>query len=528
MAGTALGSSPAQAVSVSYADAVKLAAVLKVDGDHEAVEDFRYFWFISREPKLLIQAKVSFQLHLNFLSKNSLIQTVNDGKNGIVEIHPHLWRVDTDKFIWPKAALENARFIEVFFHRQRKAEEDTRVEGIHWPGGFDFTQKKNFKRGTYNDVRKKGETFPIPGEWLPPIETEGLRQLLYTESPVFCAEWFQVQTSRTLSLRNKLTGLNYPDILGFKDRDGFFRLARFRQADSEELETEIRAAQDRSGVSNTGRQLVRHEGGTGAVWVALDTEDPAEAGIAIENLESGTFNHNVEEYYLPLPNKLPAFGLFNKAGVLQTKAPGDNVGLGDKSDINRSNDIRIHEGTINCFGCHGSKVLKDIDDHVRNTQDGPLALALARKKKIDKARFERLQKQYFSDLEGAINDDREQYFRAIRKATRTPWTPNGLTPGQAVKVYTDTYYRYAADDVTVDDAARELGVEKQFFIDAIRWQASLKPEKKIQDVGLVQRLAPFARPKPRALIRQTWEDTYPVAQLILAKYAANKAAKGDK
>ncbi len=482
------------------------------------LSSFRYFWFSTREPKLLVHEKISFQLHLNLLSKNNLPLSV-------VEVHPHLWRVDIDHLKWDRGILEAARFADPFFHRQRIVKVDTTIENIYFPGGTDTIEGKVFKKGKeYRDIRKAGRSMPFVGEWIPGPSWEYLRKTLWSEVPVLNAEWFRVQSSRQLSLRNQQTGLGYADFLGFKNRDDYFKIVRFNQKDSEDLNKEVRSAVEQSGVSPTGRQLVRFGGGpTGYLWVALDTTD-AFKNIAIEQIKRGQFKHQIEEWYAHLPNGLPFLGLFNNEGVRQNNAPADPAGFRDDSPLNESRDGRIHLGTISCLGCHAGAVLRDIDDHIRATKKYPVALGEPIKTKEDKRKFEELQEQYFSDLGEALEDDKRIYLRAFQKATVTPWSPKGLTAQKAVTLYAQTYHAYATHPVTLDTASRELGTSRLFLKEALQWKAGLRPDTDPSNFGLTTRLDTYLDDKSHPLHRLTWEASYADAQDILMAYALQKKA----
>lgn len=470
-----------KAVTIANQDAQQLSKLTDV-------QSIRYFWSYSTNDKF----KVSFQFHLNLLSRyNRIIRPV--------EVTPNLWRVDIDELKWDRATLEAAQFVDIFFHIRKRYKEEQTVK-VYWPGGFDTLKKKSFDKKMYAVKFPVGKDIPLSAPWLPTTEIINLRELLYTEVPILNAEWFLVQSARQLSLANQQTGIGYYDFLGLKNRNDFFKLLRFNQKDAEEIYKEIKAVQEFSKVSPHPRQIVRYNSTSGPVWVALDTNKPLDKGISLNNLDN--FDHQIEEWYGFLYNGLPVTFLSDDKGNRQNNAPADAVGFHDNSPLNESRDGRIHVN-LACIRCHAGSVLRPIDDYIRKIYKPPLALG-----DKDKQAYLKRQAQYFSNLEKWYKRDVADYQEAFTEATVTKEHPKGLTAQQAVEYYIKSYHNYADYPVTIEQAARELGVKQDIFLNKLNFF-----NKVIK--GLDQRLAPFIADRPQPISRNTWEDVYPLAQQLL-------------
>lgn len=485
-----------RAFAAALADARGLAAGLRAQGqDASDVEAYRYFWFATDEPVLLASTKAAFQLHVNFLSRYSIPIRLHT-------VAPDLVRLDIDLPGWDRGTLEAALFVDPFFHQQEVLEKDTTFTFL-WPGGRVSRggpeKGKAFKRQAFEEPLKAGQAAPLHAKWLDPGEVKELRELLHTEVPVLCAEWFLAQSCKQLSARNSdQEGLGYYEFLDLKDRDDFFRLVVFDKKGAERLGKKLKAAQEFSKVSALGRQIDADSSQSGGIWVTLDPVDATGEGVVIRNLEEGTLDHKIEEWYGVLANGLPVTFLSNNEGVRQNNAPADLVGLKDDSILNESRDGRIHVH-LACLRCHAGEVLKPIKDWVRETYDNPLALAHP-----DKKRAAKLQKQYFGDLEDKLQTDRAAYQKAFRRATVTAEFPRGLDAQRACEIYARTYHAYADDPVTLEIAARDLGVPADLLRRQLTW---LVTEVKVLDA----RLAPLVRLGNRRglpIARLTFEDSY--------------------
>ena len=510
-----LGGAAPEAAPPSPGDAVAVAAV---DIDTVPLEDrtyTRYLWVV--DPEETFQRV--FQLHVNLLSREAemirFIKTRNPNDLGITVIKPWLWRIDTRDPRWEPGVWENIRDNDYLFHRRVKLVKDVTFKTF-WPGGTDKKDGKFYKKQSWNDSHKKGTFVSIGAPWLPTAQLNKLREATYSESPIAGAEWLFVQSARQRNLlRRDDSGLGYYDFLQLKNRDDYFKLIGFRVKDSDVFGREMYAAIDKSGVSPQNRLAFRGLALGGAVWGTLDTDQQKERGIAIDNLRPGEFKHNTEEWYGCLPNRLPGTFLSDDKGVAQNVAPGDTHGLHDSSPLNESVDKSLHTN-LACMRCHAGQVLKSFRDDVRKQFQKGQFLVLAATKREVNLEFKRL---YLSDIYKALDADRKAFQAAFTEATTLdPEDPKdkGWTAARAAKEYARAFHRYADDEVTLEVAARELGVRRSVFLAALRHWA--------QPLGLPtlarNSLARFLRKDPLGLSRLTWEDRYAEAQDIVAAYVA--------
>jgi hypothetical protein len=466
----------------------------------------RYLWAVNPGPRL----RAAWKLHLNLLSRYSEMIAPE-------EITPWLWRIDIREPIWDPVTLENAVEVDVFFH-QRYAPEKETVYIKYWPGGKDKSGK-HFDRGPYKEtVRVGGKTF-VTAAWLPLKEMDELRKATCSEAPVLMAEWLFAQSCRQLSLRRSdKEGLGYYDFLQVKDRDTYFKLVGLDVKLSKDFGREFREALDKSGISPQNRQIGRLGSVGGGVWFTLDVAKQKGDGIAIEKLKPGEFKHDAEEWYAPGANGLPKTFLGDDKGVLQAVAPGDKVGLHDRSPANEAKEATL-QSNLGCINCHAKHVLHPFRGSIREQYTaGERVFLGSDSKKLD-LEFRRY---YLSDVYKYLAKDQLEYFEAFRLATVTSDYPLGLSTEQATRYYSRTFFAYSEDPITLDVAARELGVKTEVFLRALR-NYGKPPElggkaSTIINISLARFLNvdKEEKPKPLPLTRLTWENVYHLAQQILA------------
>lgn len=499
-----LSAAPRPAPSTTE-QAVRLAALDAARLPLEQQYTSRYFWIDDVDATHWKSLRAAFKLHINLISRNSEIID-------ITEITPNLWRLDLDDIKLDPAVLENAAKIDPFFHAKVTLKEDTKIAS-YWPGGLDPKLKKEFARGFYGVLHKKGEVVDVAAPGLPLKDINYLRKTLYTEVPILNAQWFLVQSARQINLSNKQTGLGYYDILNLKNRDDFFKLVKFNIKDSKEWYREVRSVVTKSGVSPLNRQIVRFQALGGGIWITLDVNDETGKGNAVRNLEG--FKHQAEEHYAVGPNGLMYTFLCNDKGERQDFAPADGFGFTDDSVLNGSKDGRIHVN-LACIRCHAGDVLKPINDYIRKTfrKGGPLALQTPVKKKQDE-----LRRKYLSNLSAYLIKDRAVYTEAIAEATITKDYPKGMTPKEAAEAYAFVYHAYADRHLTLADAARELGIT------TTKWQNLLLSQTKLLGQADLY-FATWLDDPPGKMSRVSWEESYQVAKaIILGKIPAVEIKK---
>ncbi len=418
-----------------------------------------------------------------------------------------LWRVDISEYNWSRAVLDKASLVSPYFHdRDNLVSVPERIRARPNP-------TRNFMRypkGTRKQMRPvrppamklKGmlarKKIAPPNPDLPVRDITHLMAETQSDAPILHAQWFIYSISRQLSLRNQEDGVGYYDILGIKDRKGFFRLVGLNEKEALEDQREIRAALDDSKLTGKkGRQVFKLDGRYGAVFGTLDTSRPFGKGIAIRSPKRGDYDHDAEEYFGPLNNGLDAQGLFNKDGKNQAVAP-DFVGQ-NKSALNTSLDLRIHVGQ--CLTCHDN-VLKPVNDYFRRT-----FLTRPKRFKTKLARLE-FESQYFSDLDEALDTSIKSYIRKTQLATVTVHTPKGLTLKQAVTLDAQVLFEYSEGSVTPEIAAADLGTTPFMLLLALKLA-----EGTVE--GVDDAFAPFLDDIPKGITRLIWEDSFHRAQFYL-------------
>lgn len=490
------------------ADAVLMAAqdIARVPYSDQPFQ--RYLWVVSPSDSYAR----TWKLHLNLLSRYSEMV-------GFVEIQPWLWRVDVRDPQWDANVWENAAKSDPFFHVRVKLKEDT-VFRRYKPGPSRFRSRASFLQRA-----KAGEQVTLSGPLLPVEAVNALRKATSSESPVLMAEWLFVQSATQRNLRNEDdSGIGYFDWLQVKDRADYFRLISFRIKESQLFGREFQAALEFSRISPQNRQIVRYLSIGGGVWATLDTDKQVNRGVALRNLKrkgKGAFKHNTEEWYGPLSNGLPATFLSDDKGNRQNVAPGDTHGLHDTSPANESNNKAL-QNNLGCMNCHAGQVLQPFRDDIRQQfaavtdpktgKKVPGYLLSGAINKKDEVEFRKL---YLSDIYFWLAEDRRHYHRAFAAATILDLSDpldKGLTAAAAAKAYSRAYYRYAIDPVTLSSSARELGVTRELWLSALRRYAKPLDLPTLADIPLSR----FLAEEPLTISRLTWEDSFPLAQEILA------------
>lgn len=509
---------PGEAAAVALVDLEKIAAADKLLPKDHVVKYgpdapfMRYFW-VSTAAKDRDDFLAAFCVHLNLLSREGVIRWP-------VAIAPDVLRIDVRDYGWDRGKLavwEKTAALDFVFHQKAKLERDAVIDQ-HWPGGASASGKE-FERGVYEQNKKAGDVIDVPAVWLPQNATDGLRKLTYSESPVLMAEWFFVQSARQVSLRNKQEGLGYYDFLGLQTRDDFFSLTGTDPDVAKRVLAHWRAVVTKSGISQQGRQVVALGSHARRVWGTLDTFTQQAKGVPQRNLREGEFSHDAEEWYGFLPNGLWVTFLSNNKGEAAESAP-DKIGP-DDSPLNRGRDHRVH-ANLSCVRCHSADkdMLRPIDDWVRRTfrKGGPLSLT-----DPDKRTAQELESQYLRDLEELIGDDRALYARWVKRATTSAAHPEGLTALAVGKLYAEAWSRYADEDVSLEDAARELGCEPKKLADGIRRHAQA-PNRGATDLVL----SSFIDNPPQKLRRLDWEDSYQLAMTLSLGVAPAELPKDVK
>jgi hypothetical protein len=446
----------------------------------------RYFW-VAGDPKHRDDFLVAFCVHLNLLSVKGKIKWP-------VMIAPDVMRIDVRDYGWDAKerlkAFEKTAEQDYMFHQQAVVKQAGTYQ-VADPVAGKMVDKE----------LKAGDILPSPAVWLDRGHMDYLRETLYTESPVLNAEWFFVQTCRQVSMRNDEEGFGYYDFLQLKTLDDYFALTGTDVKVAAKIARTWRAVVLDSGISEQNRQVIRFGSTAGATWGTLDLFKQKGKGVAERALRDGEFPADATEWFSYLPNGLPVMFLADAKGKAQATAP-DKIGP-DDSALNKSRDHRVHV-MLSCIRCHGKKeMLLDVDDWARRTfrKGGVLTLA-----DPDKKVALELESDYLRDIERLLKKDRADYSDAVREATTSKLNPKGLTVVQFTKLYGEAYNRYTFDKVTVEVAAREMGVAPKAFLDAVK---AFGKSRGISDNALSTFLV-----SKTGMRRLTWEDTYALATSV--------------
>lgn len=484
-------------VTVSALTPEQAVTAALTDCDQQAKEDqpFLRYLFLPGDDVDLLNFIPAQRLHVNLISREGKL-------NYPRKVVPGLWRVDIRDYGWQVQTFEKLADIDPYFHRKQEVVVEVVVEVevlVDQEYGYydalgkwvttHFKKEPRKKKQVKKEKRVKNLLYTPLGAG----QLAALSLLTQSQQPIVRADWFLVQGARQLSLRNKLTGVGYYDWLQLKSRDDYFRLIGL-DAKAAAI-NEVRAVVSESGVAENNRQILYDGAATGGHWTTLDTNDQAGRGIAIANLRRGEFVHQAEEHYAHLPNGLPVTIASDANGGLQASVP-DNI-ASNKASLNVSNDTRVHPN-ISCIQCHRGAVIQPFEDEVRRTYTGRLNLL-----SNDKFLALELERAYTPNLQRIAVRDVEVYQDAFVTAAG-----NGLNTTEAVDTYSKAFTKYAYDGLTLQQAAKELGVPEG----ALR--------KALQDAALRLgrsdfRLDPFLLNPPRKVPRLTWEDAFQDAQDIL-------------
>jgi hypothetical protein len=333
--------------------------------------------------------------------------------------------------------------------------------------------------------------------WLDATQSAELAGRTHTQVPVVRADWF----ARTVLINADRGRVGYYSFLGVKNRADVERLAGLDRRKARDLRREVAAILRRSGVAQNNRQIFRFGAVDSGFWQTLDVFDNSKKRRnAIRNLDED-FQHDAEEIYFVLANDLFGYALAAVNGDLQDSAP-DKVGPDTTST---SNDGRIHV-FLSCVRCH-REGLRPINDYSRRLYSNSVTLTVLR----DHKNLNRLKQLYLRPLEDFIDRDRDRYARAT-------WRLTGLKTREVARGYRRLWKWANDDDVSLDQAARELGVPPKYVVTVLR-KIAKSPSYGQAGVGFLDPvLAAFLPDKPHKLLRDHFEESYPLLQTHLKGY----------
>lgn len=464
LTGASALASPQTALAAALTDARALSA--------DAAARTRYLDLSALPADYREEAAKVGDFQINTLSRESQLIKLRRVSADLLAVVLDDYRLDPKT--WEKFA-----HIDPYFHVQIEL-----VQSVWWEAG------KDYAAGYYpTKVR-----VPASAPWLDANQTAELIRRTQSQAPLLRFDWWFVQTARQVSLNNRQTGVGYYDWLKLMKRADLEKLVVLDEKASRRIGRELRAAVEKSGVADQNRAVERLQSLTGGYWVTEDVKDSTGKGNAIRNLDRRDFVHDAEEIYAVLPNGLFVYWAGDAAGNRQDSAP-DFIGA-DNSPLRTGNDSRIHV-CLACIRCH-TDGLRGIDDWVRRTLRPPLGL-----QSPDYAKFVELRRQYFADLNGPLDADRQVYDRALHALT-------GWKPPELARAYARLWDWYAERPRGRADLASEMGVDEKRVLAALQAVARTGALETVL-AGLIQ--------EPESKIRTThWEEVAPVAFEIVRRY----------
>ena len=450
------------------------------------------------------EAKAVFDYHINSISREVKIVKSR-------EVTPWLWAVKIDDYKWDRKVYEDLLRVNVYHAipvqiRTPITKTEVVIERVpvkkyrqvlvsngygYVQQNQEYTEYEERKIEKVVNVKEEIKNDYIPAPWVPAREATFLIEQLQTRVPIFRAGQFVYQTG----IQKDRDGHGYYDFLGLgktlKELDAMIRLDR---KGSVEVYRELGAIVSVSGVALSNRQLFRLQALTGAYWESRDVINNSGRKEATGNLLED-FDADAFEIVFTLFNRLPGYYLADKKGDRQDTAP-DFIASDQRST---NNDRRVHVG-MSCVVCHfdaGLRPIRDWARHIYNPETGIALGTLA----LDKDRARRVESVYLGPLFKNYKKDVEEFAEAIFEAS-------GLKPAELAKAYEVFWSEYIDKPVTLDKAAREIGVNPK---DMQETMIAYARRKRITDTVL----AVYLMPEPLPVRREHFEERFGLLMLIL-------------
>jgi len=495
LAGAQVLAGPNEALAAAVADVRTLPT--------EAAKQTRYLWMPGGYTE---DERAALNWHVNRLSKSAKLRRVR-------VVGADLVAICLDHYRWPESLWEKLGDVEPYYTIRTEeiivevVEEYEVVQVVrNWPGGkwpgdgkvyaansfTYYAEEKRKKPGAAKKTSTKkavNAPNPIYGQRI----VAELQQRTGSLTPLVRGDWWVVQTSRQVDLRNRETGTGYSDWLGVRDRGDFLALIRFSQKDSEDLGRHVRGAFDRSKVAPHGRQLAGFDSVCGKVFMTLDTKTIDRKNLPTELLSPGAYQHDAQEWLANSPNGLIFEGLFDSSakGERQATVP-DFIGAFNTSDLWVSLDKRVHVGL--CQTCHVEDGFRPVNEWARRTFRGGLKIDIAGRK--EQQEFEDL---YLSDLDKQLDEGRRRHAEALVELNGAGWTGR-----KNATAFAGLYNAYAEAPVNIKRLALERGVEEKALLDWMRAQSQVPGGMPVSLAGLLN---------GGTVRRETIEDFWPVLTL---------------
>lgn len=284
---------------------------------------------------------------------------------------------------------------------------------------------------------KKPQSVYTDGGWLNLDVAAAVRAKTGTGGALVRADWFVAKAITTVDngFYYELTG-----VAEAKNADTLYEQLGIDFRATDRLNVEAWAILIRSGVTNRFRRVVRRQGVAGGAWKTEDSIDEAAEEDPLRNPLNRA--HDASEHVLAKSNGLPLLILFDGQGNPVDVAP-QNLAT-DHTSAHGDGQLAP---ALSCLVCHREDLLRPFGNDLSALLAGDVEAYFARAEDAAKARAV-LTRQVGKQLER----DREDFARAVNAAT------GGLDVEAAAAAVAVLYRSYAFDQVSPDNARRELGV----------------------------------------------------------------------
>jgi hypothetical protein len=309
------------------------------------------------------------------------------------------------------------------------------------------TEVRRVKTGTRvvgkNLVSTKSVKKVAQAPWLDQVKLGVLIQQAQTQFPIVRSDWFIYYA--TLDPRyHELLGLgeNLDDIRKFAAADD-------KAADKEGVQ--VRGAVLFSEVANHNRSLERtptiRRWGRAYYWESRDYLTSVRNQDVLVDLLND--KPDAREIIFSLRNGLQGYAVVNAAGVRLDVAAAD-VAIDPRTVLH---DKQVWNAR-NCMVCHAQGIIP-IQDEVRLTATGPIALAVAELKKKDAGAAQRIVDRYFAvGIDQLVQADQAAYALAVKAC-------NGLDPAANALQFQQALWEYYDRPITLQDLVLEYGFPEQ-------------------------------------------------------------------
>jgi hypothetical protein len=355
--------------------------------------------------------------------------------------------------------------------------------------------KAEFGRRKAEAAGSRNSAFRLPPSALKTVTTDGgwadlqaaarLRAATHSTGALLRADYFVTQA--TIPPR-------YYEFAGVPESESeFLKSLGVDQKVIDRLRANAGANLIASGVTAKPRRIVWSQGPLGGVYSTLDVErveaqrDPLRRPISAAGLE---FQFDVSEWFAVAPNGLWRTALFNAAGRRQDAVP-DRVAKDSSDPLGDGIVLPL----VSCIRCHREAGLRPFADDQTRLLAGRVDLYSYDPDIVQRA------VEFYDEprLQRQMQFDRQTYADAVSRAT------SGMKPEEVADALAEVVRNHAYLPVTIEQAAREVGLEPAEF--RIALAATRDPVILLLLEG-------------RPVLRGQWESSFAEAALAAASFSA--------